>query len=839
MKTARFLSAAFFTVASLFSHAKTIHPKDFPPALEKRIDQLISKLTLEEKVSMLGGHTVMDTAAVPRLGIPALRMADGPVGIREGKATAFPSGIALAASFDTKLAGEMGGAIAEEASLKGKNMLLAPAVNLTRHPFGGRNFESYGEDPILAGKMAAGFITAVQDRNMIATVKHLAVNDQEYQRMTIDTRVDLRTLYELHLPMFRLAIDAGTWSVMSAYNRVNGKYASESDLLQNQALRTSMGFKGFVVSDWGATHSTVPAANSGLDIEMPQAQFFNQKLVDAVKAGEVKMSTIDEKVRRILRALTAIGEIDPSLVQKPATPARDASSKEHQQIALKVARQGAVLLKNDDKALPLRKDLRAVSIIGPNAAILRVGGGGSSTVDPLYAPVSPLDALRKALGEGVKVTHARGAALPDDPLTFMPTDMLRPESGAETRGVKAEYYANTKFEGAPVLTRVEEGVWLKWLGNDYPQLAKNFSARWSGEFYVPRSGDYRFVTLSDDGIRVKVGGETVIENWAPHRSTRDATKRIALKAGTWVPFSVEYYQVDEAALAMFAWITPEADDLFAAAVKAAKESEVAIVFTGFGNGSEGEGVDRPDMHLQEGQAELISAVADANPNTIVVLNTGNAVTMQPWASKVKAIVQQFYPGQAGGTAIAELLTGKVNFMGKLPITYLKRWEDSGAFGHYPGENGAVTYNEGVFLGYRHFDAKNLEVNYPFGHGLSYTTFELGDLRVHLDDARAKSPRARVYFEVKNTGAVAGAEVPQLYVGEVSPALPRPPRELRDFRKVFLKPGQTKTVEMSLDLMAFAYFDAEAKTWKVKPGKFTLEIGTSSRDLRLKKTITLK
>jgi beta-glucosidase len=662
---------------------------------DSEINNLIKQMTLEEKVKLLGGND-FETFAIPRLHIPALKMTDGPLGVHFERGTAFPAGIAYAATFDPKLIHEMAIAMADEARSKGRHMLLGPCVNISRNPFGGRNFESYGEDPYLSGRIAEEWVNGVQSRNILTSVKHFAVNDQEYERMSINVKVDPRALFEIHLPAFKRAIDAGAWSVMAAYNKVNGFFASENNDLLNKILKGMWKYKGLVVSDWGATHSTLNSANHGLDLEMPFGEFFNAKLVNAVQQGLVNLATIDDKVRRLLRAMAAIDLIGPpAAIRIP--PATGPESQGHMNLARKVASESAVLLKNVGGLLPLKRTLRSIAILGPNASTLRTGGGGSSHVDP-YRITTPLDGIKEFLGTGASLNHAIGVAGPGEP-------------------------------------------------------------------------------------SVGAGG------------MNDA-------------------------------------------VQAARTSEVAVIFAGVSDKIEGEGVDRTSIDLPAGQEELINAVAAVNPNTIVVLTSGNPLAMANWIGDVKSVIHFWYPGQEGGRAIADVLFGLVNPSGKLPVTFLKQWEDSPAYGNYPGADDIVEYKEGIFVGYRHFDAKAIAPEFPFGFGLSYTQFNFSNLRIKIVDRRSDSAKVRATFEVRNVGLVAGAEVAQIYVGERKPSLPRPVRELKGFSKVYLQPGQIQTVSIDLDASAFSYFDSKAMIYRANGGDYSLEVGNSSRHLLLKKIIRL-
>lgn len=803
---------------------------------EPQLDAIVAQMTLEEKVRLLGGNH-FETFAIPRLGIPAMKMTDGPLGVRLDRATAFPAGLAMGATFDPDLIERVAAAIADETRAQGRHVLLGPCVNISRQPFGGRNFESFGEDPFLTGALAARYVRGIQSRNIAASVKHFVANDQEFERGTIDVKVDLRALFELHLPAFKAAVDAGSWTVMSAYNKINGHHASENDFLQNKILKDLWGFQGLVVSDWGATHSTIAAANHGLDLEMPTGEYFDRKLIDAVAFGAVPLATIDDKVRRILRVMFAIGLLGED--KTPALPAPlGPASPEHQRLAYRAAVESTVLLKNENRLLPLgsaQRPLKRLAVIGPNADVLRSGGGGSSAVQP-FAPVTPLEGLRRRLGKRVDIRYAQGVALKGD-LNRIQPEHLRPSRESKHGGLRAEYFANPKLEGAPFLTRIEERVhyWADEISD--PKLKTNVSIRWSGDVFVASEGNYRLTIVSEDGVRVALDGKEIISNWSEHKSTTDEAT-VTLGKG-WHPIRIEYFNGEGQGWLKMGWSGPFGDDLVGLAVAEARKADAAIVFAGLGNDIETEGVDRDSMDLPAGQAELIRRVADANPNTIVVLTSGNPVAMGEWLGQVKSLLHVWYPGQAGGLAIADLIIGRANPSAKLPVTFLKRWEDSAAYGNYPGRNGVVEYKEGIFVGYRHHDRHGIEPNFPFGYGLSYTQFEISGLEVKMLDDSASSPRARVSFTVRNRGRRSGAEVAQIYVGEDETTVERPVRELKGFAKVRLRAGEAKRVTIDLDRSAFSYFDEAAFAFKANRGRYTLSVGNSSRDLPHRSTVTLR
>lgn len=805
-----------------------------PTSLEIKINSTISKMTLEEKVKLVGGNE-FETFAIERLNIPAIKMADGPLGVRLGRSTAFPAGIAMGATFNPKLIYAIAGAIADETRAKGRHMLLGPCVNISRHPFGGRNFESFGEDPFLTGELAAEYVKGIQDKNVLASVKHLAANDQEFERMSIDVKVSNRALFEIHLPAFKKAVDAGSWTVMSSYNKINGSHGSENSFLQNTVLKKMWRFQGFVVSDWEATHSTIPAANNGLDLEMPTGAYFNKNLEDAVRTGRVTMPTLDDKIRRILRAAYGIGLLEPENV-KPAPAPLGPETQEHKELALKAAQESIVLLKNDNFVLPLNISAttprHSIAVIGPNAKVARTGGGGSSHVDA-YEQISPLEGLQMRLGSSAHLTFALGVTLPGD-MPEVSKANLRPSLSSNKNGLNAEYFSNIEFSGQPLLSRIEEQVFYSPDNHIDPVFKKHLSIRWSGFFLVEKAGPHKFVTMSDDGVRIFVDDQLIINNWTNHGTTIDEGSR-SLTQG-WHSIRIEYFQNEGGGLFKFGWEDSKTSNHLNNALIAAKSSDTAIIFAGLGNDMETEGADRRSMELPAGQVELIKAIAKVNPNTIVVLTSGNPLAMSEWIDDVKAVLQSWYPGQAGGLALADIILGHVNPSGKLPVSFLKKWEDSPAYGNYPGKNGIVEYNEGVFIGYRYFNTRNTDLHFPFGHGLSYTQFNFSNLKVTPVNLSANSPAARVEFSITNIGKMDGAEVAQVYVRETSPTVERPVHELKGFKKIWLKPGETRVIVIELDSLAFSFFDENKMSFVSNPGQFVIEVGNSSRQLPLSKSI---
>lgn len=811
--------AALAVMARISSSAELEPYKNPALPVEKRVEDLLRRMTLEEKVDQVSGADPMATRPNARLGIPALKMSDGPHGLRWDKATAFPTAVSWGASWDVDLIERIGMALGREARAKGRNILLGPCINIHRTPLGGRDFESFGEDPYLVSRLVVAYVKGVQSQKIGTSVKHFACNNQEWERGTIDVKVDERALHEIYLPAFRAAVqEAGAWTLMAAYNRVNGPYCAANTPLLTDILKKQWGFKGLVMSDWGACHGTVDSANAGLDLEMPgPGEFFRGPLLAAIKKGEVSGAVLDDKIRRILRVMFWAGLFDG--IEQREKGALD--TEEHRALAREAAGKGIVLLKNARGVLPLsRERVKSIAVIGPNAAVARVGGGGSSAVTPFYS-VSPLDGLKKKCGDKVSIRYALGCPMPNE---------LSPVPPHNLTGLRAEYFGNKDLRGEPVVTRTESAVDFNW-GGDSPAKGINadgFSARWSGKLAPTASGKYELGMTSDDGFRIYLNGKLLIDSWVDQAEVTK-TASVDLKAGQSYDLRIEYYENAGGAMAKLGWVLP--GNLLQDAVRAAAQSDVAIVFAGLSAQFESESFDRQNLELPGDQNALIEAVARTNKNTIVVLNNGAPVLMNRWIDRVPAIVEAWYPGQECGNAIADVLFGDVDPSGKLPMTFVKALEDSPSYGNYPGKDGVVRYAEGIFVGYRHFDTKNVEPLFPFGHGLSYTKFEYSDLKIE--------PRKNaVRFVLQNVGDRPGAEVVQLYVHDAESSVPRPAKELKAFKMVNLRPGEKQTVNFGLEEGSFAFYDVASKRWLAEPGKFEILVGSSSRDIRLRAPFVL-
>lgn len=697
-------------------------------ATEQKIQALIGQMTIQEKVSLLHGNSKFNVSGVKRLGIPEWATSDGPHGVRaevnrhdwayagwtNDSATCFPPGTALAATWNPALAYRQGLVLGEEALFRKKDVLLGPGVNIIRSPLCGRNFEYMSEDPLLVSKMAVAYIKALQSKNVAASVKHWLANNQEQHRDSVDVTMSERALREIYLPAFKAAVmEGGAYTVMAAYNRFRGDWCSENDYLNRQILRKEFGFKGVLMTDWSAAHTTVKAALTGLDLEMGtdlkdyDQWYFANPLVKAVEEGKVPLSVVDEKVGNVLRVMFNTNMFDTQQREKGKMNTRD-----HQQAAYNSAAEAAVLLQNNEKLLPLQFDkLRSIAIIGDNATRKHCSGGLSSEIKTLYE-ITPLDAMQQKFGGKVKINYAPG------------------------------YEKQSTFNE----------------GNNAGQSA----------------------------------------------------------AG-----NVNWKLIDEA-------------------VAIARESDVAVIFGGLNHDYDTESSDKQNMNLPYGQEILIREVAKANPKTVVVIIAGSPVELAGITHRVPAILWSWFGGMEAGNAVADVLSGKVNPSGKLPFTLPVALSQSPAhaLGNFPGRNLKVHYEEDILVGYRWFDTKKIQPQFPFGHGLSYTDFVIGHMATDKT-VYGKEDIINVKFTVRNTGRVYGAEVVQLYANDPVCTVLRPEKELKAFDKIFLKPGETKTVTLQVKVADLAFYDESKKAWNTEAGEYILQLGNSSRKIFQKVKILVK
>jgi beta-glucosidase len=825
------LTTGAATVSARDPQAPGVAPASAMSALEADAIArgLVSQMTLAEKIAMLHGDRDPENLGqagylpgVSRLGIPPLRLSDGPAGVRTGRpATALPAPVALAATFSPDLARRYGQTIGGDGRALRQDVMLAPMVNIVRVPQAGRNFETLGEDPLLASALVGAEIEGIQSEGLMATVKHFAENNQENARQSVSADVDARTMHEIELPGFEAAVKAHVASVMASYNKVNGTYASENPMLESDVLRGEWGFEGFVMSDWGATHSTGPALTAGLDLEMPGGTNYT-KLADPVRTFEVSEGTVDRAVRRILAQMARFGLLAPGRVAAAMGTIPTASPT-----ALEVATAGAVLLKNDKSLLPLRPDdFRSLAVIGPTGRTLLVGGGGSARVLPTRAG-SVLEALKAAAGSDSSVSYDVGYDVDGEPI---PASRLSLTGGPTTGG-------QLDFTGSRALPAGSTTTWSGTLSGtdagDYEVRLQTSGGRGSIQFDAPagsppaggrggRGGGGGAASLLPTAIGLTNPVTTVHFDAAQTRSVT-----ITATASAQSPMEIR-----------LAWIPPGwRDRKIAEAAERAHHAHTAVVFA-YDEGSEGR--DRASLSLPGAQDALISAIASANPRTVVVLNTGAPILM-PWADSVGAILEMWYPGQEGANATADLLSGAATPSGKLPVTFPRRAEDAPTAdpARYPGIDGHGTYSEGILVGYRWYDTKAIPPLFPFGHGLSYTTFAYSALSVTPAIGSPGDIGPDVRVTVKNTGAHAGTEVVQVYVGPpASPPVPMAAQSLAAFGRVTLAPGEAKTMTLRIHQRAWSYWSESIHSWAIAAGRRSVFVGSSSRDIRLKAETTV-
>jgi beta-glucosidase len=824
--------------------------------VDARVEALLGQLTLEEKVDLLGGVDGFYIRAIPRLGLPRLKMSDGPLGARnDGPATTMAGGIALAATWDGDLAREVGTQIGRDARARGVHFMLGPAVNIYLAPMNGRNFEYMGEDPLLASRIAAAYIEGMQAQGVSATIKHFVANNSEFDRHNVDAVVSERALREIYLPAFEAAVkDAHVGAIMTSYNLVNGTHMSQEGKLDIDVVKKDWRFGGIIMSDWVSTYDGVAAANGGLDVEMPFGQFMNRKnLLPAIEQGKVAVATIDDKVRRILRTAVSFGWLDREQVDRSIPVYNQAGNL----TALRAAREAMVLLKNDGNILPLARDkARSIAVIGPDAYPAVTVGGGSAAVQP-FAGVSFLQGLSDALGTEARVSSHRGLKTWTQ---FANATHFTTAAKDGKPGLTVETFDNPDLAGAPVSTSVERHVNRKpkmyfadladmdpaeafglFMGGGAPP--KGSSTRWTG-YYTPAAAGacevFAHVTGESGGYRLLVDDKTVFDSWEVHKALIDhAILTLGAEAHKVVLERSEPGRPDFFGGTIRVGIAPQGEVVDPAARALAAKADVVVVAAGFDQDSESEGADRT-FGLPFGQEQLIREMAEANKNTVVVVTSGGAVDTRGWLDRVPALVQAWFPGQAGGAALADILLGVVNPAGRLPISYDRSWDENPSRDSYYPEAGTrrVVYKNGVFVGYRGYEHNGTQPLFPFGYGLSYTTFKYGALAVKPVATDAARPTYEVSFEVTNSGDRAGADVAQVYVADANARVPRPPKELKGFARVELRPGETKTVTITLGPRAFAYFDETARQWRADPGEFGILVGRSSAQIELRGAVSL-
>ena len=813
------------------------------PAIEAKAHAMLDKLTLQQKIELIGGVDSMYTHAMPSIGLPRFKMSDASVGVRTwGPTTAYAGGVALAATWDTAFARKLGESLGRDARARGVNFLLGPGVNIARAPVGGRNFEYLSEDPYLNSTLVVPYIEGVQSEGVVATVKHYDLNNEEFNRHNASADIDERTMREIYLPSFEAAVTKGhVDAVMNSYNLVNGVHSTQNDFLNLKVLKGDWEFKGVLMSDWDATYDGVAAANNGLDLEMPSPKFMNEKtLLPAVQDGRVKESTIDDKVLRLLRVELRYGFTD-----RPQFDPDDSTySVADRAVALQGALESITLLKNEGHLLPLdRAKIKTIAIVGPDAWPAVPGGGGSSHATA-FDPVSTVTGIANFLGPGVHVLYSRG--LPEMEDVFRQTRW--------DGGVKVDAFPNADFTGTPE-TSSENTIGGGRRGMRGAESPASRSIRYTASFKADQAGPYLLLASAghSNSFKVLLDGkqqleQTAAEGEVPHSAT------INLSAGQTV--SVEADLVSPSGGADFGLGMAYAPDLVSEdAKKFASLADAVVVCAGFDAESEGEGHDRT-FALPWGQDALIQAMAAANPHTIVTLTGGGGMETANWLDKVPVLLHTYYPGQEGGTAVAEILFGMHDPEGKLPVTFDRSWPESASYDWYDpkgpdttlheiGADGGpvdysiahIQYGDKLMVGYRYWTTTGKHPLFPFGFGLSYTTFSFSKL--HVPATAAAGSTVPISFDVTNTGKVDGAEVAQLYVSDPSAKVDRPERALKGFEKVRLAPGETRHVTLDLDARSFSYWDEAAHKWTIDPGRFVIRVGDSSENTPLSADLTIE
>jgi beta-glucosidase len=801
-------------------------PSATTPAIEARADAMLKQLSLEEKIDLIGGVDDFYIREIKHIGLPALKMADGPFGVRNYGPSTTLGGLGLAATWDPELAERVGAVIGQDARARGVHFMLGPGVNIYRAPMCGRNFEYFGEDPFLASRTAVAYIQGMQSQGVSATIKHFMGNNQEFLRHDADSIIDERTMREIYLPTFEAAVkEAHVGAIMDSYNLINGQHATQNGHLNIDILRKDWGFDGIVMSDWDSTYDGVGAANGGLDLEMPSGKFMNRAtLLPAIKSGKVSEATIDDKVHRILRTAMRFGWLDREQTDL-SIPLLNAPGGK---VALEAARSGMVLLKNDGNLLPLDKTkIKSIAVIGPDAYPAQVVGGGSAGVRP-FSAVSYLEGLTAYLGSNATVYYEQGIPSIGE---MADATAFSSDQGGKEAGLKAEFFSNPTFSGKPTVRRTDQHInFARDLGGGVNQ--NEVSVRWTGYFTPSTPGDHLVFVEGggeEGGFRLYVDDKLIINDWE-RINARIGQVHVPLSAGSH-KIRFEYFVHGSYNGPKFGIVRPEAV-VNASAKALASRSDAVVVAVGFDPESESEGGDR-GFQLPPAQDELVQQLAAANKNVIVVVTSGGAVDTATWLDRVPALFQAWYPGQEGGTALAQLLFGEYSPSGKLPVSFERRWEDNAVHdSYYPkGSDRKVVYAEGLFLGYRHFDKTEVKPLFPFGFGLSYTTFAYKNLSVTPERARGDQA-VTVTFDVTNTGRRAGAEVAEVYLGEPHPSVPRPVKELKGFIKVQLNPGETRRASLTLDRRAFAYYNVKNHDWAVDAGDFNVYVGSSSAQIEL-------
>ena len=805
------------------------------------INKLIQDLTLREKISLMSGFNSWYTNKIDRLGIPSIKMSDGPNGVRgdsnSGKSSAcFPCAISIGSTWDMDLINQLGIALGEEAKVKDVDVLLGPTINIHRHPLGGRHFESFSEDPFLTGKIATEYVKGVQSQDVAACLKHFIGNDTEYERHLVSSNIDEKTLREIYLLPFEMGIKEGNAQVvMSAYNKLNNIYCSSHKELLIDILKDEWGFDGYVVSDWGAALETEENAKGGLDLEMPgPGNVWGDQLFAAVSEGKVEEELIDDKVRRILN----IANFSKRFENPTNKPEQSNNSEEHRKLLKKAAASGMVLLKNND-LLPLKSNVKNLAIIGPNAKEAQIIGGGSASLKPHYQ-AHPLEAFQNKLGDHTNISYAKGCHTHK----FLP----RVNEGFmdDKAGFLVEYFEGSNFDENLLVQEhlIGNKFWV-FEGFAKDVIAKferpDISVRFSCAYTPDISGQHEFEIFGIGKARLFIDGEELIDNWTETSpgeaffSFSSDSKRalVNLIEGTTYQLEIRYKFEGNFPAIYIGCQAPDKVNLFDEALEVASAADQVILIVGTNSDWETEGNDRSDFNLPVNQNHLIEEVLRVNPNTLVVLNTGSPVKM-PWADKAEAIMQTWFAGQEFGNALVDIITGEINPSGRLPTSFPKNIEDTPAFNSYPGKDLQMNYDEKLLVGYRWYDKKNIKTLFPFGHGLSYTNFEYSDLEVDVHPKNMVSCK----FSVRNTGQVAGIETAQCYVSFKTIDDSEPEKTLQGFSKIALNPNDESSIEINLNSRNFSSWNVAKRSWEVRAGSYEILIGSSAENILLQTTINL-
>ncbi|KAL2812455.1 glycoside hydrolase superfamily [Aspergillus cavernicola] len=830
---------------------------------------ILPQLTLEEKVKLLAGADMWRTNAIPRVGISQIKTSDGPVGVRGGQftdgvtAASLPSGVSLASTWDPGMMDEISKILITECRSKSIDVLLGPTVCIPRTPLGGRNFEAYSEDPFLSGKLAARYIKKIQEAGIATCPKHYAANDQEHRRFFVDANISERALREIHTQPFEIAIrESNPWSLMTAYNKVNGEYCSANKHLLRDILREEWGWDGVAMSDWFGTNTVVPSVEVGLDLEMPgPVKRRGKHLIEAHKQGLISEARIDECATRMLKLLHRVGKSTIPDWKEPEEKAVDLP--EHREIMRRCAAEGIVLLKNDQDILPLKlcQGMR-IAVIGPNAGKAVQSGGGSSDLVPHYR-TTPFNAIKQAVGESgieAEVSHAPGM-LSHRYLPLMdPSVMRNPVTGES--GWALSFWANMDHEGDAIYEESRKSSILVCYDTlpDSLTTGERYSYRGRTILTPKTTGNHSFSLSSCGPGRLLLDGKVILDIprrwWSPKSplfmsyGSPEERVQIQLEAGkeyelvldsvSREPEPYEFSFTDDLLReeiqdgGRIGFFEENTKDLMKEAVELAEKSDLVIMVVGKDREWESETSDMVSMNLPGESDTLISNVALVNKNTVVVNQTGSPIAM-PWLEQVQGVIQAWYQGQEHANALTDVLLGQVNPCGKLPITFPRIYEQNPSSLDYPGYNDRVVYGEGIFAGYRWWDRLHIEPLFPFGFGRSYSTFEYSAVRVSSNQLRFSengSGIIEVQVDVTNTSSVAGKEIVQFYISpKTAPRLSRPTRELKGWDKVLVQPGETVTASTTLDWVSVAYWDDKRHEWVVDGGAtFEVIAAKHSRDL---------